>query len=355
MIFNGIILTCISNLNGERTASSIYHLLKGKKSIQTVQDAHIYQLDKFYGIHSNLNKQKFAVKISELVTGGYIQPVEHTEGAFIISDFAATWLYEQKKQLGIEKFNGLKYNETAELFYLRLLLTVQTLTNVKMGHYHFIPLTDNSSAEEWVRLFYKKIKRKESQVLNGLYQEIHTVLNNFSDMDASIFVDRLSGFENYGLSIYQLSEKYKLNELDVHLVLQQGIHQMISIVLNDKDFFPILAYMLRDIAEPNQITHSANVTKEFLNKNYTIEQIAAARNLKINTIHDHIVEIALYESRFPLSNYITPEEQREITTVLKKEKSFKLKDIKQSVNKNVSYFQIRLVLAVNKNLLKQGD
>ncbi|MGJ9456847.1 helix-turn-helix domain-containing protein [Oceanobacillus sp. CF4.6] len=355
MIFNGIILTCVAKIQGERTVSSIYHLLKGKKSIQTVQDAHIYRLDKFYGIYSFLTKEKFNRKIKKLVESGLLNPIENQNSIFQLSNCGVNWLEEHKDQLKIEYFNGLKYNETADIFYLRILLLVQTLTNIKMRSFNFIPVTDNHAAERWVKQMYRTMKNSEKDVTVALYDELLTILKNLPDQDATMFVDRLTGYKNIGLSTNQLSQKFHLTEDDVHLLLKGIVHRMITLIYEEKEHFPLHVYMLKDLNKTNQITHSANKTNQLLEKGYSIDQIAAMRNLKTNTIHDHIVEIALYNSEFPLNNYISIDDQKEVINVLNKEKSFKLKDVKNSVNVNISYFQIRLVLAVNKKLLRIGD
>ncbi|WP_010650723.1 helix-turn-helix domain-containing protein [Oceanobacillus massiliensis] len=353
MIFKAIILTCFSNLEGERTASNIYHLLKGKKSIQTLQDAHLYQLERFYGIYSNLTKQGFNRRISKLEDSGYLLSDENQEGIYRLAESAVSWLTEHEQQLKIEYFHGLQYNEIAAVFHLRMLLLIQSLTNVRMKHYHFIPVTDNHSAEQWVKQSYRKMRTKEAAILQQLHKEIYSILLQLPDEDASVFVDRMTGYRKYGLSIGQLSEKYCMEVDHVHLLLTGIVHKMIATVIEDKKAFPLLAYILKDLMGSGQITHSAHKTYQLLSNNYTIDQIAAMRNLKTNTIHDHIVEVALYESDFPVLKYVTAEETDEILSAVNQYKSFRLKDIKHAVSDHISYFQIRLVLAVNKE--KQGD
>lgn len=352
MIFDGIILTCIDKLQGERTASSIYHLLKGKKSIQTVQDAHIYKLDNYYGIYNLLTKERFNKNLSRLVAEGFLNSYQNEYSKFQLSPAGVDWLVEYKEQLKVDYFNGIKYNKIADVFYLRLLLLLQTLTNARMQHFQFIPVTDNQSAEKWVKQQYRIMKINKQEVLQSLYDELYNLLNLFPDQDASIFVDRLTGYQTIGLSTNQLSEKYMLPEEDVRLLLTGIVHRMMTSVHANKGKFPLHAKILNDLLETTQITESANKTNQLLKKSYTIDQIAAIRNLKTNTIHDHIVEIALYDSDFPLNNYISIQDQKEILVVLNKEKSFKLRQLKESLNENISYFQIRLVLAVNKKLLK---
>jgi len=352
LISDAIILTCIRRLQGERTISSIYHLLKGKKSIQTVQDSHIYQLANFFGIHSSLTKQEFNRKVYEFIEMDYIRSIEDDKKIYALSENGREYLHKYSNKLNLDYFQGLQLSGIADEFYLRLLLLIQTLTNTKMEHYHFIPISDNALTERWVKQTYPKMRNNEGKILQSLYQELHHILKQFAHRDASVFVDRLTGYKHYGLSTNQLSKKYNLQALDVHLLLTGIIHRIVSLIQKENDRFPILAYIMKDIAGKLPLTNSANQTYQLFMKDYTIEQMARIRNLKINTIHDHLVEIALYDHSFPFNKYLTVEEQKEILSVLNAKKTFKLKDIKQAVNENISYFQIRLVLATNKTVMK---
>ncbi|MBP2077829.1 helix-turn-helix domain-containing protein [Oceanobacillus polygoni] len=351
MFLESIILKCFYQLNGERSVSSVYHLLKGNKSIQTIQDAHSYQLETLYGIYRHLTRNSFNQKVSFLVEKEYLNEIEGETNAFRLTGQALSCLAESKRQFPFEYFNGLRYNETADTFQLRLLLLIQTLTNTKMRFYQFIPITDQISVEQWVKQIYRKMKSNEAHALQAIYQELYQLLQLFPDKYASLFVERLTGYKTYGKSMNQLAELTKLSIMDVHLLLTGIIHKMIQVIETKPEQFPVLSFLIGDLIEQIPITNSANLTYQLLQKQYTIDQIAVMRNLKINTIHDHIVEIALYDTAFSIDHYINQEKQQQIIDVINQENTFKLRDIKKAVHDDISYFEIRLVLA-KKKLLK---
>lgn len=121
---------------------------------------------------------------------------------------------------------------------------------------------------------------------------------------------------------------------------------MLFTIEQDPNKYPSLTRIKNDLPEYTKTTKSATKTRELLNRQYTAEEIAVMRNLKLNTIYDHLVEIALYDEQFPLEKYINDQDQQEILSVVNRLKSYKLKDIRQEISKEISYFQIRLVLAV---------
>lgn len=355
MLFEGVILKCSLSIQAERTSSAIFHLLKGKKSIQTVQDIHIYQLETFYGIYKLLTKQTFDQKIEKLINNKLLQKDTRQEGVFIPTALASDWLNKNKDRLPFDYFNGLKYAEMAGVFFDRLMLLIQTVTNCQKQHYSFIPVVDQTNVANWVKMIYKKTKGSEQKLLSAIYYELHRLLQQFSDQEASMFVDGLTGYKYYGLSKEQLAAKYGIDKQDVKLLFAGMTQSIVSIVHKEKAVYPLLSFLVKDISRTTLITKSAHATFKLLREGYTVDQIVQMRQLKENTIYDHIVEIALYNTAFPIRNYVTEEKQREIINAINKTKSYKLKHIKQSVCEDISYFQIRLVLARENKLLQAGD
>ena len=67
MIFQQILLKIFLILNKERTVSSAYHLLRGKRSGQTIQDVGMFKLHEYFGLFPKLKRKAFDDTIQELV------------------------------------------------------------------------------------------------------------------------------------------------------------------------------------------------------------------------------------------------------------------------------------------------
>ncbi|SEQ24800.1 Uncharacterized protein YpbB [Virgibacillus subterraneus] len=344
MIFDRIVITCCSQLKTGRSVSAIYHLLKGKKSIQTVQDAHIYKLDNFYGIYKSLKKQNFDERIDKLISAGLVQLNDNSSA--IPTALGNEWLQENPNSIPLRYFNGMNYSSSATIFFERLVLLIQTISNSSNSNLNFIPVVDKPVVTGWVKEQYYVIKQDLHYFLQSFYDELYDLLKCFQDQEASMFVDSLTGFKHYGMSSYQLADNYNLKLIDVPLALIGIIHHMLFTIEHDTRKYPLLSHIKNELPEYSNTTKSATKTRELLNCHYTAEEISIMRNLKLNTIYDHIVEIALYDEQFPLDNYIDEQGHQEVLNVINRLKSYKLKDIKQEINKEISYFQIRLVLAV---------
>lgn len=346
MLLEGIILMSMAQIKNNRTVTAVYYLLAGKRSIQTVQDAHLYQIDQFYGVIPSLKKDEFDHVIKQLTEREMIK--EEEENIFILTSLGNAWLEEHLAQLSVHYFNGKKYNENDRIFYERLILMIQVLTNSKMKHSTYIPVIDQSSIKNWVIKAYQKFKFNVDDSLRHIYEEIKRLLAVFSNDEANLFVNRLTGYKAYGMSLNQLADQFNMNPKDVQLRLTGMIHHMLELIINHKQDYKTLFLFIKDLSMTGFISQSASKTKDVLNKGYDLKTISRLRKLKMNTIYDHIVEIALADSSLSIDSYVTQAEQNEILKAYKQTNSTKLKIIKNNINENISYFQIRLVLATSK-------
>ncbi|MFC4557417.1 helix-turn-helix domain-containing protein [Virgibacillus kekensis] len=350
MLLDRLLMLCCTRFGEARTVSAAFHLLKGRKSIQTVQDSHIYKLKNYYGIYKTLKKQDFHQRLEVLFKEQVLERVN--DSSAVAGLHYQKWLEETNDyKLPAEYFNGIRYYNIAQHFWDRLTLFVQTLTNSFNGNLQFIPVSENSTATEWMRVKYQEIKSNEAAYLQILHDELETIFRYLNDREASIIVDSLTGYKLHGMSSFQLAEQHNLKRLDVPLILTAVIHQLLFLIEQKKQEFPIIASMLDDMPVDSRLTNSAKKTNQLLYQHRSVEEIAAIRQLRLNTIYDHLVEIALYDKQFSVDDFVNKQHQKEITSALDTVASNKLKDIKAQVNEDISYFEIRLVLAAENPII----
>ncbi|MFS0751547.1 helix-turn-helix domain-containing protein [Oceanobacillus sp. 1P07AA] len=343
MFLERIILLCFERIQVERSASSIYHLLTAKKSIQTVQDAYLYRIDSFYGVLPSLSKETYSKKIVYLEHHRYL--IQTKESYYEITPKGKEFVKMQIDQL--QSFYGIKYHQLVQPFMDRLLLLIQTISNTYQQNFNFIPTTDKWIAENFVKRKFQLYKGNLHKIQTQLYQELHQQLMLLSDKEASIFVDRLSGYKYYGASIEQLSQKHKLGHEDIELLLSKVIMHFLHIIHTKLDEYPIMRAIIEDLQDKHTpLSSSATKTYTLLKKGHRINDIVRIRNLKINTIQDHIVEIAIQDHQFPIYNFVNKETVETIFKAMGKSNTYRLREIKQSVDHNISYFEIRLTLAL---------
>ncbi|MEK4301282.1 helix-turn-helix domain-containing protein [Oceanobacillus sp. FSL W8-0428] len=342
MLFQGILMDCFQKINQERTSSSVYNLLIGKKAIQTIQDARFYHIADYYGIYPGLAKDDYRVQLNHLIELDYFR--EDNEKKIQITKKGKSWLASCKTNL--DGFAGAKYANVMESFKQRLLLFIQTITNTSKKRYLFIPISDNYEAEQFVKGFYKQYKQRSKEVLQQLYKELEKALSGLSDLEASMFVDRITSFYSYGSSLQQLSQDYQLSIQDCFLILQKGFYRLLSVQEQDNDY-PMLKLFTKNLyISDTPLSQTAQLTLRLLHKKHSFKEIMQIRRLKATTIQDHLVEIAMHETDFPFFDYLNSAIYEEIKEIVHSKQTYRLKEIKNNVNPDISYFQIRLALVL---------
>lgn len=342
MLFEQILLTSIKRINKERSKSAIFHLLTGKKSIQTVQDAHAYRLTPFYGLLPKLEENTFYIFVEQLFQKGMISFLEGGK-AYLTSKGKA--YYQKLSPKDINSFNGLLYHQIDDVFMKRLLLFIQVMTNGAKNHFNYIPIVEERVYTEWVREVYHREKNHIPYILRQLYTELEKICEKVSILEANIFVDRFSGYAFYGKSIDQLAAKYDQYPINIQLILKKTIHILLTNIKEHPKLYPILTGIVPNVTKQSILTRSAKQTYNLFLQGMTSEEIAKKRGLRLNTVYDHLVEISLYDHSFPFDDFISRDILEEIYKVIESTNTFKLKRIKEKVNPSISYFQIRLALA----------
>lgn len=349
MYFDSLLLYCQKQLHTNRSSSASYRLLKGFKAIQTLQDAKLFQVQQFYGVYPNLTQKQYDEKINQLMKQKLLSVDEKSTKRIIrLTDRGEVKLQEYRHLLHFKLLNGMAYYKIDKLFQQRLLLFIQTLLNTQMNHFNFIPIIDSQPITDWVRTFYYQTKDNHDNIHVRLYEELVQLLRSLPDQWAAIFVDRITSYQTYGLNTFQLANKYQLATEDIPIIEKAIIHYMLTAINRDKQSFPILISFMKHQEDHMTLTLSAKKTLLLLKQGYSLDEIARLRRLKKNTIEDHMIEIALNDVAFPYEEYLSETDIREINQAVNETKGYRLRDIKEKLHDNISYFQIRLYLAIAK-------
>lgn len=336
MCLKNIIQNCLINLNEERTIYSSYHILKGRKSVQTAQDSQIYNLEKYFKIFPDLTEEEFYRTIQLLIQEKVIE-VQDKKGWYKLNR-------AEKKTIKLY-FNGYAYSEITQTFRNRLLLLIQALLNYQVNNASYVPVIDDLDARKYVRAYFKR--RKEFLLIDkdSFYREISQALEHVNPLHSYIYVQRFTGAKLIGKSLHQLADEFNLSKVTIQLILTSLNQKLIFLGVNHPDHYPRLNEVIIDLIHKPKLTKSAQATYEWLKRSNDLEWIAHQRQLKLSTIYDHIIEIALKDKVFSIRPFVNEELEDEIKETIKDNRTYRLKEIKNILPKEVTYFQIRLVLS----------
>ncbi|MGG5253758.1 helix-turn-helix domain-containing protein [Neobacillus sp. SM06] len=341
-LIEGIILYCLYQLNGERTIYSIYHLFKGKKSSQTIQDAHLYGIKKYFGVYHPITREMLEEWVGTAFNRGVLE--QAGDQRFILSAQGKIELESfLKNNHSLAWLNGWKYQQTG-LFWERLSLLVQVISNLVKRETNYLPIQKNKNAHEWLKHFLRTSGYPRAVIGRKLYEELVACLENPNVPDPHILVVRFTGHQQIGLTSSQAADSLQLDLPSYHIKFATLLHYMIRQLAENAKAYPLLSRLAADLNPDQSLTLSARRTQSFLYQGYSLEEIANIRGLKISTIEDHVVEIALNDEQFSIDHYIEKPVQEKILLAARQGGSRQLKQIRNTVQ-TANYFEIRLVLA----------
>lgn len=340
MLIQQILLKILHTFGQERTISAAFHLIKGKRSGQTIHDVGLYKLYPFFGLLPKLSRAKFDEQIDLLFAKNTI--VIEESGYYKLTD---TGKELAAKPLSLS-FDGWHYRGNEHLFFGRLSLVIQSLSHQLYRKKAFIPIEKNEQIQQWVRQFLLRHHYQNQLLQQALFNEIIASLSELpiEENSKDLLLYRLTGYNEPGYTWQQLAFGYDRQEIDVQLLYISALHTWLNKLAHEETRCPLLFEMTENIRVEVLLTASANATAKLYNQGKSVEEISQIRRLKISTIEDHIVELAMNEVSFSIEPFVTKEQQQQILTAVEDYETKRLKTLKEIVP-NVSYFQLRLALA----------
>ncbi|KON87195.1 hypothetical protein AF332_10460 [Sporosarcina globispora] len=337
-----VIMYCIRELQGQRTIYSILHLLNGKKTSQTIQDAHLFQLTPLFRTFGNLSRDVIDNLAEEIASSRWMTAADN--GHYILTAEGMEELQRALLENPIpSSLNGWMYHSAGGLFWERISLLIQVISHLNNNHVKYLPIQRKRAVHEWLKDFLRTSGFARDEVGAVLNRELRQCLENLNDINPAVLTLRLTGYNRIGLTAVQASEHLKISYDYYHHQFLGTIHHILESVRESSDY-PLLEKIVSGTREAIQLTLSAQKTYTLLKQGLDLEAIATRRNLKKSTIEDHVVEVALYERSFNIACYVSEEKQKMILHAASSSDTLQLKQIRQLVPE-ADYFEIRLVMA----------
>jgi uncharacterized protein YpbB len=343
---NALILWGLKRIRSERTVYSVFHLVKGKKSSQTIQDAHFYKLDNLFHTFPNLKREAFDKILQTFVNQSLL--VVNFDLSYHLTNEGERQLLNYFKERTFPAFlNGMKLQEHSLIFWKRLTIMIQVMSNLIYSNRHYYPIQRDQALLRWLKQFIASKNMSKEQLSSLLYEELYSVFSNEPPENPDMMVIRLTGYTQIGKTTEQAARQFGLETTEYWYRFLNLLHYFIEKVMNNKTAFPVLNSLIQDVNKPFPMTKSTLETYELLLKKFSITKISEVRKLKENTIQDHIIEIALTVPNYSIQDFMDKNTEEKIISMANNLGKQKLKPIKEHLE-GVTYFQIRLALAKNR-------
>ncbi|WP_432359100.1 helix-turn-helix domain-containing protein [Sporosarcina sp. UB5] len=343
MSLSSILLFIIKKMNGQRTLNAGIHLLRGKKSGQTLQDVEYFNVKSFFGILPKLEEKTYVDAANELLDKGLI----------ILDDkFVRLTEIGQKMVSPLPEFHfrGWDYRGREMIFFRRVSLLVQTLSYMRTGDSSFTPTQRDREIQLFVKQILENKPVSDPRFAKRIGDELKMAImkSGMSDVQKYIFVSRLTGKSEMAKTWEQLALELKQSVDDLRLLFIESLHRLLPVVEKLGDY-PFLNEIAKDIKVHSYLTESAMRTKRLFDEGYSMESIAAIRKLKMSTIEDHIIEMAMNDEQFPINQFVSDEQIRAVVLKTEEMGTKRLKLLKDEF-KALSYFELRLILTASKEV-----
>jgi len=338
-MFHQILLQIFQKLNNERTISAAYHVLRGKRSGQTIQDIGLFQLHNYFGLLPKLPRKAFDEAVTSFLQYSWFTMQQ--SGHYSMEKLGL----QRAEQTPDFLFDGWHYRGNEHVFFARFSLIVQSLSYQSAGIRSFSPISRDTTIQSWVRTFLIEYNYQDGHLQQQLLEECEQVLSvlPLSDANKQLVLYRLSGHSLPGWTWQQLASERKETVLDCQLAFIELLQTLLNEVHQTNDY-PLLGKIAQGLRVKALLTDSAQQTAHLYEQGYSIEQIVQIRKLKQSTIEDHLVELALNEPNFSIGPFVSYEEAEKVWLASKHYQTKKLKTLHEVVE-GMSYFQLRLVLA----------
>ncbi len=232
--FNRLLyLFLIQQFKGERSISGLLHLLKGKKSAQTIQDRLFYKVEPFFGAMPWITLEHINSQVRPMIDEGLVYENEKEH-------FLLTLKGEEKLSRGnIEESLGnsfflVPFVLDDRAYWIRLRLLVQVVSEFSHKQ-HYIPVVSDLSVQQDIKKVISAAGLNKAQLSRELWEELNLCLGGIPSLHAEMIVMQFSGKGIWGRTLQQSAEYLGLSLEQGSLIQKSAIRGVLSLLVNDPE------------------------------------------------------------------------------------------------------------------------
>ncbi|MHC5218049.1 helix-turn-helix domain-containing protein [Enterococcus sp. LJL128] len=250
---------------------------------------------RFFGLFPELAEADFQRQLNQLAENQFIiHSADHSEAA--LSEKGRHLLVNNSQKMNTHWLNSYRYGKTEEEMWRLLQFSVQVTSQLSYQNKEYIPL-ESSPYYQWM------IKQTLTQLKkNTLGQEMrrqwHELFIELSQQEQAFIAQQFSGYQHNGKALQQLANQASSSDFEAVLFRKNTYHHLFA-VIESKNQNQFLQAVIHDSLEKSN-NQSMRQTKELWQTGYSLEEIAVIRKMKVSTVKDHLLELAIQE---PEKNY----------------------------------------------------
>ncbi|MGO3733088.1 MAG: helix-turn-helix domain-containing protein [Vagococcus sp.] len=313
MTFNELLILSCFKHNYPARYTTLYHVLKGKRTASTLTYAYFYDVLSLFSIYPDLKKETYDSVLSSLIQSDFLTVTAQEQ--VILTDLGLAKLAAMPDFPYLE--NGLFYRNDG-LFWEMVLFTTQVLSEKRHKNVRYTPLETNPYRQ---RQFKQWLTEQSSTVDRDFYEEWCALMLHLSEESRYYLVGQLSGHNWVGQTLSQISHHDQENQGIGYLKFKNALHYMMALIEIKPETYPIF-YSLIFLTRADKID-TVDLTASMYRKGMNIEQIAKNRQLKESTIADHLIESSILAPRSVLTDNLTDQDRHQLDAYLHDQPDFR--------------------------------
>lgn len=285
--------------------SQLYHILTGKRTASTLYQALEKELLNYFSLTESLTREEFESLIAAASRQGWLARVE--ESLYQLTD---TGKQEVENYFREHHFpahlQSLRYGNLTKPVWERLQLVTQIFSEKSHGNRQYTPVIKNYAHQRWCKHWIKKTAPLEKETTKQLVLEWKQLFERIDPPMANALAMRLTGHGQIGATHHQTAQHMQMDADEMEMFMLDALHAVYNVIEENTAMFPLFASLFAqtDRETYEGLSESVWITGQYLQRNYSPEAIAQKRNLKMGTVHEHIIELAIVNPHFPIEQYV---------------------------------------------------
>lgn len=265
----------------------IENILKNRRSEATLFWAYNYRILGALGAQRQLNRQDYETQLDQWVREGLLV-VDDLQAA--LTDFGQAQVQEFWQTHYQPHFTQWAWVTNHQTLSNRVLLALQVISHFRHHENHYLSLSLSEFEMNRVRQWVRSLKANDVSVIIDQVQAIIAELAQVDQRLALLLTYRLIGYQTSGWTDDQAAQQLGV-DLDEIPVMWRDIWLKVAIDL--ATLKGPLSSLVQDLISPSPASQSAMKTIQSLSNGLSIEQVSQRRRLKIGTVREHVLEIAI--------------------------------------------------------------
>lgn len=229
-------------------------------------------------------------------------------------------------------------------FWARFQLFVQSFSEMSYQNKQYSPVIKHPQHQENVRLLFQQFPERREALLSKWIAEQTFLFEQLEVSRANVLAAQLTGHHKIGETKSQMQEQLEMENIEFLFYHQDTVEELLQIIQNNSDELVLLNAIVHQLHEETNygLSSSTNLSYQLLQQGNDISSIANRRQLKENTVREHILEMAFVLKDFPISPFVPTSIYEKVVVGFEQHEDYSYREAKEDLIE-LEFMHYRLV------------